>query len=763
MNGQHFTSIDLLEDYYRGPAYAEFSNTPTETIDVATIHTDAVEQSGSFRVSGFQAAGFHQLLNAVPIPAMLVDQSYSVIFANESSEKINVDSRTIAGGPFFSLFPHPNNALAVRALLDETLEQKKRQVSEGLLQIRGKRIWGRMHFRSVRFDGSRLILVLIEDLTLEKKQLFLQRQHGAKLQIARDELEKRVEERTEELAATNRRLREEIAERERAEEELQQAHDGLEKRVGQRTAELLAANLRLKREVAERKRAEAALRESEEKYRTIVETIEEAYCEVDLAGNFTFLNDSACKLLCQEKNELLSKNLRSYIHGHNVAEALETFTNVRTTGKPANVCHWKIVTEDCSERDVEVSVSLVRDSSGRPTGFRGIWRDVTGRRREEEELLKVAKLESIGLLAGGIAHDFNNILTAIRGGVSLAKLTAKPGDKAFHLLSSVEKAAMRAKDLTQQLLTFSKGGEPVRKPSRIAGLVRDSCEFTLRGSNVRCQFSIPENVWTVNVDEGQISQVISNLVLNSQQALPQGGVLKMTLEGFVVGPEHGLPLADGEYVRISIEDHGCGIPEAHLPKIFDPYFTTKQKGSGLGLATSYSIIKKHQGLITADSTLGVGTTFQVYLPRSHDEIPETNGTKLKLLAGKAKILLMDDERIIADLAKEMLSMLGYDVHVANDGAQAVELYLKALKTSNPYDLVVVDLTVPGGMGGQQAVEILRKSDPKVRAIVSSGYSNDPIMANYRKYGFVGVVAKPYSVQEISEAVRQALMESTLQS
>jgi nitrogen-specific signal transduction histidine kinase/CheY-like chemotaxis protein len=389
---------------------------------------------------------------------------------------------------------------------------------------------------------------------------------------------------------------------------------------------------------------------------------------------------------------------------------------------------------------------------------RQLKREIVERQRAEEDLLKMAKLESIGILAGGIAHDFNNILTAIQGNVSLAKLASKPRDKVYMWLTEAEKASTRAKDLTQQLLTFSRGGEPVRKASNIAGIVRDSCEFALRGSSVRCEFSIPEEVWTVNADEGQIGQVISNLVINAHQAMPQGGVIDVRVDHSEVGPKHGLPIPAGDYVRISIEDHGCGIPEGHLSKIFDPYFTTKEKGSGLGLATSYSIIKKHDGLITAVSTLGRGTTFDVYLPRSNDEVDGTDSPKMRLVTGKAKILLMDDEQTIVQLTQEMLSMLGHHVDVANEGTQAVELYHRALETSHPYDLLIVDLTVPGGMGGKEVIEILGKSDPKIKAIVSSGYSNDPIMANYKQHGFTGVVSKPYTVQELCKAVNQALLQ-----
>lgn len=602
----------------------------TESIQVAAAVSDSMTSSGSYRVTQFQVASFHSLLNALPIPAILVDQTYSIIFANEASEKINIDSRKMRGGPFFSMFPDHREGLAVQAVIDRVFSERKRHVCDTCLQVKGRRMWGRMHFRSLRFGTARLVLVLMEDRTAEKRRMFLTEKHGEILRNARDQLEKSVERRTAELAATNTRLVDEISERQRAEQELHRAHDELEERVAQRTAELLETNRQLKREIVERKRA-------------------------------------------------------------------------------------------------------------------------------EDELLKLAKLESVGVLAGGIAHDFNNILTAIQGNVSLAKLASKPRDKVYKWLDEAENASTRAKDLTQQLLTFSRGGEPVRKATRIAGIVKDSCEFAVRGSSVRCEFSVPGDVWTVNADEGQISQVVSNLIINAHQAMPQGGVIDVRGEHSTIGNEDGLPMPAGDYVRISVEDRGCGIPEEHLSKVFDPYFTTKEQGSGLGLATSYSIIKKHDGLITVNSAQGRGTTFYVYLPRSYEEETATEASKMKLVTGRAKILLMDDEETIGDLAKEMLSLLGYEVDVTTEGSQAVELYRKAWKTSDPYDLLILDLTVPGGMGGKEVVEILGKSDPNIRAIVSSGYSNDPIMANYRKHGFTGVVAKPYTVQELSGAVNQALL------
>jgi signal transduction histidine kinase/CheY-like chemotaxis protein len=628
---QELSSTNFLSELERMGEYGVPEQDHAKSIHVANSVSDIATRTASFRVTEFRIAPFYSLLNALPIPTMLVDQTYSVIFANQSPETVHVNRRVMQDGPFFALIPHHQDALAVQKIIDKVFSLRKPQVCESLLRIDGRRMWGRMHFRSLRFGQARLILVLIEDLTAEKRQISLTQQHGEMLRNARDQLEKAVEQRTAELAATNRRLRDEISERQRAEEESRRAHYELEERVAQRTAELVETNRQLKREIVERQRA-------------------------------------------------------------------------------------------------------------------------------EEDLLKMAKLESIGILAGGIAHDFNNILTAIQGNVSLAKLASKPRDKVYMWLTEAEKASTRAKDLTQQLLTFSRGGEPVRKASHIAGIVRDSCEFALRGSSVCCEFSIPEEVWTVNADEGQIGQVISNLVINAHQAMPQGGVIDVTVDHSEVGPEHGLPIPAGDYVRISIEDHGCGIPEEHLSKIFDPYFTTKEKGSGLGLATSYSIIKKHDGLIAVDSAPGLGTTFDVYLPRSYDEATVPERSKMKLVTGSAKILLMDDEQAIGELAKEMLSMLGYDVDVANEGSEAVERYRKAWKTSDPYDLLILDLTVPGGMGGKEVIEILGRSDPKIKAIVSSGYSNDPIMANYKQHGFTGVVSKPYTVQELCKAVNQALLQ-----
>ncbi|MBA7519214.1 Sensor kinase CckA [subsurface metagenome] len=382
--------------------------------------------------------------------------------------------------------------------------------------------------------------------------------------------------------------------------------------------------------------------------------------------------------------------------------------------------------------------------------------DITERRMMEEELLKAQKLESVGFLAGGIAHDFNNILTSILGNIEIAKMGLYQDNKITERLTKAEKATLQAKNLTQQLLTFSKGGVPVKKVVSVSELLRESANFALRGSNVRVKFSSPDNLWSVEVDEGQVSQVISNLIINADQAMPKGGIIELFAENVTAAAEDSLPLKNGKYVKISIKDHGTGISEEHLPKIFDPFFTTKKKGSGLGLATSYSIVKKHGGCITAESQLGAGTTFSIYVPATKKKIPEQGYSKERILFGKGRVLVMDDEEPIRELVAQMLSHCGYEVTTVKDGVEAMELYKKERDNGRPFDVVIMDLTIPGGMGGKEATQRLLEIDPGVKVIVSSGYSNDPIMADYKKYGFCGVIAKPYRIKELSEVLKKVI-------
>ncbi|MCA1961824.1 MAG: PAS domain S-box protein, partial [Desulfomonile sp.] len=506
----------------------------------------------------------------------------------------------------------------------------------------------------------------------------------------------------------------------------------------------------------DRKRAEEALRQSEEKYRTIIENIEDLYYEVDLDGTFTFVNDAIARTLGYAKEELIGKNYLSRSKPGEASRTFAVFNKVFRTGESVRAHEITVEAKDGSQRHMEVSVSVIRDTAGKVTGFRGICRDVTDRKRAAEELLKFAKLESIGVLAGGIAHDFNNILTAILGNISLARLYVKPDDKAYQRLKEAERAGVRARDLIQQLLTFSKGGSPIKRIASIPNLVRESCEFALRGSNVRCEFEIADDIWAAEVDEVQIGQVLGNIIINADQAMSQGGSIDVRARNVEVTAQSGQPLPPGKYIQISITDHGVGIPAEVLPNIFDPYFTTKSEGSGLGLATAYSIMKGHGGRIIVESEEGKGSTFHIYLPASVKTLKPRRDSESRAMSGSGRILVMDDEQPIRDLAEEILEMLGYDVVTASDGSQAVELYRLEKDSDRPFDAIILDLTVPGGMGGREAIEQLRRMDPDIKAIVSSGYSSDPIMADYQRYGFSGVIPKPYGAQQLSEVLNSVI-------
>jgi nitrogen-specific signal transduction histidine kinase/CheY-like chemotaxis protein len=389
-------------------------------------------------------------------------------------------------------------------------------------------------------------------------------------------------------------------------------------------------------------------------------------------------------------------------------------------------------------------------------GFWLLKRDTTERQKMLQNALRTEKLESLGLLAGGIAHDFNNILTAILGNINLAKMFATPGEKVYERLVEAERGSWRAKGLTEQLLTFSKGGSPVKKVGSIVSLLKESAEFALTGSNVRLDLSVLEDLWSVELDEGQIAQVINNLVINADQAMPDGGLISIAAENVLLTLEQGIALPEGRYVKISITDEGVGISQEHLQRIFDPYFTTKQKGSGLGLATAYSIVKAHGGLIDVQSRPSAGATFRVYLPASDRSATSEEQQGDLPLDGKGRVLIVDDEDMVLDVASQMLRHIGYDAEAARDGDEAIALYKIALGSHRPFAAVIIDLTIPGGMGGKETIKELLEVDPHVRAVVSSGYSNDPIMGNFESFGFKGVVCKPYKVDEINAVLRQVI-------
>jgi signal transduction histidine kinase/ActR/RegA family two-component response regulator len=377
--------------------------------------------------------------------------------------------------------------------------------------------------------------------------------------------------------------------------------------------------------------------------------------------------------------------------------------------------------------------------------------------RIEEELFRTRQLESLGILAGGIAHDFNNLLAAILMSTGLAKKYSPPDGKAYARLETIENACDRARDLTQQLLTFSKGGAPVTKVTSIADLIGDSARFVLRGSKSRCSFVICDDLWPVEVDEGQISQVIYNLAINADQAMPDGGTVLISTENVVVDSNSRVKLAPGRYVKISVKDSGIGISKEQMTKIFTPYFTTKASGSGLGLATSYSIVNKHNGLITVESEPGAGTTFHVYLPASLSELPEDQSPVEPEISGSGRILVMDDDEFVREATGETLTNAGYQVGYAPGGAEALAMYQAARQSGEPYDLVIMDLTIPGGMGGVEAIKKLLETDPDAKAVAASGYAQGSILSDFKSYGFRGVLAKPFSVNDLCTLVHHVIL------
>ena len=389
-------------------------------------------------------------------------------------------------------------------------------------------------------------------------------------------------------------------------------------------------------------------------------------------------------------------------------------------------------------------------------------RDLTERRQVEDTLQKMEKLKSVGTLAGGIAHDFNNILMGLFGNISLAKDDLPEEHPSFQSLEEAGKSMSRAIRLTKQLLTFSKGGSPITEITRLESLVKDVVQFDLSGSNVKPVYKSEDNLWSANVDKGQIQQVFSNLTVNARQAMPSGGHLVITMENVDITEDDTVQgLNQGKYIRVTLTDEGVGIERKHLGRIFDPYFTTKQTGTGLGLATVYSIITKHGGSISVDSQLTKGTCFTFYLPASEDQhLRESPQLEAKPADSKniTRILVMDDEKMIRKVVKAMLERCGYAVETAAGGKQVIEMYKQALNAGSPYDVVIMDLTIPGGMGGEEAIVKILEIDPKARVIVSSGYTNDPVMANYIDYGFCGIVSKPYIRSNLIETINQVLYQ-----
>ncbi|MEQ8221812.1 MAG: PAS domain S-box protein [Candidatus Eremiobacterota bacterium] len=509
--------------------------------------------------------------------------------------------------------------------------------------------------------------------------------------------------------------------------------------------------------IEQQKRAEEELQGTKDFLDKIINSVADPIFVKDSHNRWIVVNDAYCTLVGRTREELIDKSDYDFF----IKSESDVF-------REKDELVLKTKEENYNEEDftdaggvyhlIATKRKCYTDKKGQDF-IVGIIRDITENKKEEKELLRIEKLESLGILAGGIAHDFNNILTSILGNISLAELMVDSDEKDSlrEVLTMAQEASLRARDLTRQLLTFSRGGAPVKKTGTITQLLKEITYFSLQGSNVRCEFNIPASIWNVEMDEEQISQAVQNLVINADQAMPEGGIIRIFAENVYIEETNELPLKTGRYVKISVKDHGPGIAREYLTKIFDPYFTTKQKGSGLGLATTYSIIKRHHGHITLESRTGEGTTFSFFLPASEKDF-DVEEIKHPLKS-HGKILVMDDDEMIRRLMPLLLPRLGYEVELAADGTEAIALYEKARYTDKPFDLVIMDLTIPGGMGGKEAIEKLLAMDPSVKAIVSSGYSNDPVMADCRDYGFKSVITKPYNVNNLGEILYKVLHET----
>jgi PAS domain S-box-containing protein len=518
---------------------------------------------------------------------------------------------------------------------------------------------------------------------------------------------------------------------------------------------------RAARHAVQRRSAEEALAAEQERLAVTLRSIGEGVITTDTAGRVTLLNRVAEELTGWTQDDAGGSPLVEVFRIFDET-SLEPRDNpaAAVLGTGAVVAFQEVILRGRSgdERLVDGSCAPIRDREGAVIGSVLVFRDVTARRQLLEERLRASKLQAIGSLAGGIAHDFNNLLTTIIGHISLARTQVGGEDPVQELLAAAETASLRARDLTRQLLTFAEGGAPVMKTASLRELVEDTTRFGLRGSNIRAEIAIPPDLWPVEIDEGQFGQVVHHIVLNAKQSMPDGGTLRVTCDNTLVEDDaaEGLPIRPGRYVRIAFRDHGHGIAPEILPRIFDPYFTTRDSASGLGLAICYSIIQKHGGRITAHSEPGTGATFEILLPAS-DAAPPPAAPHATLPADRAiRVLVMDDDAMIRTVVSRMLEKIGCEVEVAADGNEAIQRCRLAAEAGRPFDAVIMDLTIPGGMGGREAVHHLRELDPRMKAIVSSGYSNDPIMARYREYGFDGVIAKPYRFDDLRATLQRVL-------
>jgi PAS domain S-box-containing protein len=498
--------------------------------------------------------------------------------------------------------------------------------------------------------------------------------------------------------------------------------------------------------------AEQALAEEKERLAVTLRSIGDGVITTDLDGKILLINQAAESLTGWTLAEATGKTLDSVFRNvdSETRDACESAISLLTSdlGRPRIHRSSALVARDGTERPIEEVAAPLRDADGQTIGMVVVFRDITDALKVQEERAKASQAASLGLLAGGIAHDFNNILMAIMGNLSLAQNSASD-TVTHHSLDEAHRACLRARQLTWQLLTFSRGAVPHKRTLSITPLIKESATLAVRGSNVDCAFDCAGNAWDVSADEEQIVRVVTNLVVNARQAMPDGGTIRISAENIVEAGhrwEHALPVVPGRYIRIAVTDTGVGIPEHNLGRIFDPYFSTKANGRGLGLATAYSIVKNHGGYVSVSSKPGHGTTLTINLPAA-DQPPSTIAIAPRA-TGTSRILLMDDEASARSMTVQMLKSLGHSVEVVDNGTAAVDRYARALKTNHPFDAVLLDLVVPYGLGGREALELISEIDPTVNAIMVSGLTHRSDLSDFKDYGFKAVITKPFTLEEL---------------
>jgi len=516
-----------------------------------------------------------------------------------------------------------------------------------------------------------------------------------------------------------------------------------------------------RREIRDRKRADSELLQSMESHRRLFDRNLAGIVRTDLKGRIQTTNHAFATMLGYSDTDEMS--------GHPILEFAADPSEIRdffrelVDRREISNHELTLANREGEPVSILVNAGLVTDPVEDTKIIEAVAVDISDRKRAEEDRrrmeldqLQSQKLESLGVLAGGIAHDFNNTLMAILSNISLAKQPSSGSEETLKRLNEAEDACLRATSLTQQLLTFSRGGRPIRKTATIGTLVEEASTFVARGGNCSIDCRVASDLWPVEIDEGQMDQVVQNLVLNSIEAMPLGGIITVTTNNIHLAEGDVPTLEPGRYVGVEVSDTGSGIAEDELERVFDPFFTTKQGQSGLGLATAFSIIRSHGGAIVARSTKDQGSKFSVVLPASEEKRVETSTPFTQAASGHGALLIMDDDEAVRSAAAELLETIGYEVATASDGSQAIALYTEAMDTGRRFDAVILDLTVPQGVGGRETMARLLEIDPDVRAIVSSGYSTDPVMANYREHGFSGVAVKPYRLAELATTLQNAI-------